>query len=40
VSNVVKRALRRAGIKAPAKGAHLLRHYLPSLTMSCNRSPA
>jgi len=26
VSNVVKRALRRAGIKAPAKGAHLLRH--------------
>jgi len=26
VSNVVRRALRRAGIKAPAKGAHLLRH--------------
>jgi len=26
VSNVVKRALRVAGIKAPAKGAHLLRH--------------
>lgn len=26
VSNVVKRALRRAGIQAPAKGAHLLRH--------------
>ena len=26
VSNVVKRALRRAGIKAPSKGAHLLRH--------------
>jgi site-specific recombinase XerD len=26
VSNVVKRALRRAGIKTPAKGAHLLRH--------------
>jgi len=26
VSNVVKRALRRAGIKTSAKGAHLLRH--------------
>ena len=26
VSGVVKRALRRAGIVAPAKGAHLLRH--------------
>jgi len=26
VSNVVRRALRRAGIVAPAKGAHLLRH--------------
>jgi len=26
VSNVVKRALRRAGIKTPVKGAHLLRH--------------
>jgi site-specific recombinase XerD len=26
VSGVVKRALRRAGIQAPAKGAHLLRH--------------
>ena len=26
VSAVVKHALRRAGIEAPAKGAHLLRH--------------
>jgi site-specific recombinase XerD len=26
VSSVVKRALQRAGIKSPAKGAHLLRH--------------
>jgi site-specific recombinase XerD len=26
VSSVVKRALARAGVKAPAKGAHLLRH--------------
>jgi len=26
VSGVVKRALRRAGIEAPAKGAHLIRH--------------
>lgn len=26
VSNVVRRAMRRAGIVAPAKGAHLLRH--------------
>jgi site-specific recombinase XerD len=26
VSNVVKHALRRAGIESPAKGAHLLRH--------------
>ena len=26
VSSVVKRALTRAGVKAPAKGAHLLRH--------------
>ena len=26
VSSVVKHALKRAGIEAPAKGAHLLRH--------------
>jgi integrase len=26
VSSVVKRALNRAGVKSPAKGAHLLRH--------------
>jgi integrase len=26
ISNVVKRALKRAGVKSPAKGAHLLRH--------------
>jgi len=32
-------AARRAGIKKRVS-AHLLRHYLPFLTMSCNRSPA
>ena len=26
VSSVVRQALRRAGVEAPAKGAHLLRH--------------
>jgi len=26
ISGVVKRALKRAGVKSPAKGAHLLRH--------------
>ncbi len=26
ISTVVKRALRRAGIESPTKGAHLLRH--------------
>jgi integrase len=35
VSHLVASAIRRAGIKRPARGAaHLLRHYLPSLTMS------
>src|SRR5262249_46785288 len=33
VSSVVKHALKRANIDAPAKGAHLLRHYAASRTM-------
>jgi hypothetical protein len=34
VSSVVKHALQRARIEAPAKGAHLLRHYSASLTIA------
>lgn len=40
VSSVVEHALKRAGIESPAKGTHLLRHYLPFVTMSCIRPPA
>ena len=36
ISNVVRRALQRAGIAAPAPGAHLLRHYSASRTMPSN----
>ncbi len=37
VSSAVRRALDRAGVNRPAKGAHVLRHYLPFLTMSLMR---
>jgi len=38
VSSVVKHALKRANIDAPAKGAHLLRHYAASRTMPRNQT--
>jgi len=33
ISSVVKRLMQRAGIVAPVKGAHILRHYVASRTM-------
>ena len=33
VTHIVRSALRRAGIRAPINGAHVLRHYLPFPTM-------
>jgi site-specific recombinase XerD len=34
VSQVVRRVMRRASVRAPTYGSHILRHYLPFLTMS------
>jgi len=34
VSSVVRRAMKRAEVVTPAKGAHVLRHYISFLTMS------
>jgi len=36
VSDIVKRAIHRAEVSAPSHGAHVLRHYLPFLTISCS----
>ena len=36
VGGIVRGALERAGVSSPVRGAHVLRHYLPFLTMSCN----
>ncbi len=40
VTHIVRAALRRAGIKAPINGAHVLRHYLPFRIMSRTGSAA
>ena len=36
LTTIVRRALDRADLHPPFKGAHLLRHYVPFLTMSGN----
>lgn len=35
ISAIAARAIQRAGVTSPSRGAHVLRHYLPFLTMSC-----
>ena len=40
VSTIVRRALRRAGLEPPCKGAHLLRHSLATQMLGCGGSLA
>jgi integrase/recombinase XerD len=40
VTEAFQALVRKSGLSIPYQGPHCLRHYLPFLTMSCNRSAA